>query len=65
MLAENSHIYNHIHQTIETMTSLDVVEDPIVRKQFCRAIGDQYEALIAFSVSELRTIAQEKTARST
>ncbi len=63
MSPENAHIYSHIQQTIDTITSLDVVEDPVVKKQFCRAIGDQYEALIAFSVSELRTIADERTAR--
>jgi hypothetical protein len=64
MSPENAHIYSHIHQTIDTITRLNVGEDPVVKKHFCRAIGDQYEAMIAFSVSELRTIADEKIAHS-
>lgn len=57
MMSEQAGIRDHIHKTIETMESLATSKDFAIRKQFCRVIGDQYEALIALSASELRGMA--------
>lgn len=56
-MSEQAGIRDHIHKTIETMESLATSGDFAIRKQFCRVIGDQYEALIALSASELRGMA--------
>jgi hypothetical protein len=59
MTGEPSGIRDHILKTIDTMENLGSSHDYGVRKQFNRMIGDQYEALIAVSASELREIAGE------
>src|SRR5262245_16281888 len=63
MNVERTGIRDHIQQTIDTMERIDVSSDILVRKQFARMIGDQYEALIALSASELRDLAADVEAQ--
>jgi len=60
MMSEPGGIKNHILKTIDTMEHLGSSQDYGVRKQFNRMIGDQYEALIALSASELREMAGDE-----
>ncbi|MET3857499.1 hypothetical protein ABIE40_004651 [Rhizobium sp. OAE497] len=57
MTSEPSGIKDHILKTIDTMETLGSSQDFGVRRKFNRMIGDQYEALIALSASELREMA--------
>lgn len=57
MTSEPSGIRGHILKTIDTMEHLGTPQEHGVRKQFNKMIGDQYEALIALSASELREMA--------
>lgn len=56
-MASDTAVKEHIQKTIETMQTLGSSQDLNIRKQFSRIIGDQYEALIALSASELRDMA--------
>ncbi|WP_112719020.1 hypothetical protein [Rhizobium sp. BK696] len=60
MASERGGIRDHILKTIDTMEHLGTSEEYVVRKQFNRMIGDQYEALIALSASELRDMAGDQ-----
>jgi len=57
MTAEQTQLRDHSQRTIDTLEGIDISSDGLARKQFVRMIGDQYEALIALSASELRDLA--------
>ncbi|MFP3546842.1 hypothetical protein SB748_25755 [Rhizobium sp. SIMBA_035] len=60
MTLERGDIRDHILKTIHTMEHLSTSKEYVVRKQFSRMIGDQFEALIALSASELRDMAGDQ-----
>lgn len=64
MAIENLGMQDHIRQTIETLRHLDISGDIGLREQFSKMIGDQYEALIGLSVTELQDIASPSPKRT-